>query len=110
VTADKVKEAGVTVAHCFAAGVADWIDLSTFRLPALWVNDDFTLRPAVTTAPTTHAEAEMGQTPQWTLQIMSAITLNPTRGATDLAVMGFRLIMMKGRGGAEWMGKGKHDT
>ncbi len=104
VTANKVKEAVVTVACHFTEGVANWIDLSTFRLSALWVNDDFTLLPAVATAPTMDAKAEMGQTPHWTSQIMSAITSNPMQGAADLVVMGLRRIATKGRGGTEWMG------
>jgi hypothetical protein len=79
----------VTVTHHFVAGVADWIDLSTFSLPALWVNDNFTLQPARATATTMDAEAETGQTPQLTSRIMSEIALNPTQGAANLVVMGF---------------------
>ncbi len=50
-TAKEVKEAGVTVASCFRAGVANSIDLSTFHLLVLWVNNDFTLQPAAATTP-----------------------------------------------------------
>ena len=103
-TAKEVKEAGVMVASCFRAGVANWIDLSTFHLLVLWVNNDFTLQPAAATAPTTDAEAETGKTPRWTSRITSAITSNPTWGAADLVVVGLRRITTKGRGGAEWMG------